>query len=124
MHQLECKKHLLNASVPFIIDILCVTLAFACLLPILHTEYTVLHEVSVAKVPKEAPLDKVCLLGCGISTGACSCACKWACQRAYMYLPSSTQGHLPHLFLSTLPSRNTTSKSPTATLPSRLGCSL
>jgi hypothetical protein len=28
-------------------------------------EYTVVHEVSVAKVPKEAPLDKVCLLGCG-----------------------------------------------------------
>lgn len=32
-------------------------------------EYTVLHEVSVAKVPKEAPLDKICLLGCGVSTG-------------------------------------------------------
>jgi Zn-dependent alcohol dehydrogenase len=25
----------------------------------------VVHEVSVAKIPKEAPLDKVCLLGCG-----------------------------------------------------------
>lgn len=32
-------------------------------------EYTVLHEVSLAKVPKEAPLDKICLLGCGVSTG-------------------------------------------------------
>ena len=32
-------------------------------------EYTVCHEVSVAKIPKEAPLDKVCLLGCGVSTG-------------------------------------------------------
>lgn len=32
-------------------------------------EYTVLHAVSLAKIPKEAPLDKVCLLGCGISTG-------------------------------------------------------
>jgi len=29
----------------------------------------VVHEVSVAKVPDEAPLDKVCLLGCGVSTG-------------------------------------------------------
>lgn len=33
------------------------------------SEYTVCAEISVAKVPKEAPLDKVCLLGCGISTG-------------------------------------------------------
>ncbi len=33
------------------------------------SEYTVLPEIAVAKVNKEAPLDKVCLLGCGISTG-------------------------------------------------------
>lgn len=33
------------------------------------SEYTVVAEVSVAKVDKAAPLDKVCLLGCGISTG-------------------------------------------------------
>eukprot|EP00890_Picochlorum_soloecismus_P005513 jgi/Picsp_1/5963/NSC_03318-R1_alcohol dehydrogenase class iii len=33
------------------------------------SEYTVVHEVSVAKVRKDAPLDKICLLGCGISTG-------------------------------------------------------
>jgi len=32
-------------------------------------EYTVLPEISVAKVSKEAPLDKVCLLGCGVTTG-------------------------------------------------------
>ena len=32
-------------------------------------EYTVLPEVSLAKVNKEAPLDKVCLLGCGVTTG-------------------------------------------------------
>ena len=32
-------------------------------------EYTVLPEISVAKVSKAAPLDKVCLLGCGITTG-------------------------------------------------------
>lgn len=32
-------------------------------------EYTVLPEISVAKVNKAAPLDKVCLLGCGITTG-------------------------------------------------------
>jgi len=32
-------------------------------------EYTVLHEVSVAKVNKAAPLDKICLLGCGVATG-------------------------------------------------------
>ena len=32
-------------------------------------EYTVVHEVSVAKINKEAKLDKVCLLGCGVTTG-------------------------------------------------------
>lgn len=33
------------------------------------SEYTVLHQESIAKIDKSAPLDKVCLLGCGISTG-------------------------------------------------------
>ena len=33
------------------------------------SEYTVLPEISVAKVRQEAPLEKVCLLGCGITTG-------------------------------------------------------
>lgn len=33
------------------------------------SEYTVMPEIAVAKIPKEAPLDKVCLLGCGITTG-------------------------------------------------------
>ncbi|CAM6107469.1 unnamed protein product [Calypogeia fissa] len=33
------------------------------------SEYTVVHDVSVAKVNPKAPLDKVCLLGCGIPTG-------------------------------------------------------
>jgi S-(hydroxymethyl)glutathione dehydrogenase/alcohol dehydrogenase len=33
------------------------------------SEYTVMPEISVAKISKEAPLDKVCLLGCGITTG-------------------------------------------------------
>lgn len=33
------------------------------------SEYTVCHEVSVAKINKEAPLKSVCLLGCGIATG-------------------------------------------------------
>jgi S-(hydroxymethyl)glutathione dehydrogenase/alcohol dehydrogenase len=33
------------------------------------SEYTVLPEVSVAKINKAAPLEKVCLLGCGITTG-------------------------------------------------------
>ncbi|MBV7545555.1 S-(hydroxymethyl)glutathione dehydrogenase/class III alcohol dehydrogenase [Pseudomonas sp. PDM26] len=33
------------------------------------SEYTVLPEISLAKIPKEAPLDQVCLLGCGVTTG-------------------------------------------------------
>ncbi len=32
-------------------------------------EYTVVPEISLAKVRKDAPLEKVCLLGCGITTG-------------------------------------------------------
>lgn len=31
--------------------------------------YTVLPEISVAKIRKDAPLDKVCLIGCGVTTG-------------------------------------------------------
>jgi S-(hydroxymethyl)glutathione dehydrogenase / alcohol dehydrogenase len=44
--------------------------------PILHymgtstfSEYTVLPEIAVAKINPAAPLDKACLLGCGITTG-------------------------------------------------------
>jgi S-(hydroxymethyl)glutathione dehydrogenase/alcohol dehydrogenase len=44
--------------------------------PILHymgtstfSEYTVLPEIALAKINQAAPLDKVCLLGCGITTG-------------------------------------------------------
>ena len=33
------------------------------------SEYTVLPEVSLAKVNPEAPLEEVCLLGCGVTTG-------------------------------------------------------
>ena len=33
------------------------------------SEYTVLPEIAVAKVNASAPLEKVCLLGCGITTG-------------------------------------------------------
>jgi len=33
------------------------------------SQYTVVAEISVTKVVDHAPLDKVCLLGCGISTG-------------------------------------------------------
>ncbi len=33
------------------------------------SEYTVLPEIGVAKINPAAPLDKVCLLGCGITTG-------------------------------------------------------
>lgn len=32
-------------------------------------EYAVVPEIALAKINREAPLDKVCLLGCGITTG-------------------------------------------------------
>ncbi|MEO5829563.1 MAG: S-(hydroxymethyl)glutathione dehydrogenase/class III alcohol dehydrogenase [Rhodanobacter sp.] len=44
--------------------------------PLLHymgtstfSEYTVLPEIALAKINQAAPLEKVCLLGCGITTG-------------------------------------------------------
>ena len=33
------------------------------------SEYTVLAEISCAKINKNAAMDEVCMLGCGISTG-------------------------------------------------------
>lgn len=33
------------------------------------SEYTVVPEIALAKINKMAPLDKVCLLGCGVTTG-------------------------------------------------------
>lgn len=33
------------------------------------SEYTVMPEIAVAKVNPQAPLDEVCLLGCGVTTG-------------------------------------------------------
>ncbi len=33
------------------------------------SEYTVVPEIALAKIDKDAPLDKVCLLGCGVTTG-------------------------------------------------------
>jgi S-(hydroxymethyl)glutathione dehydrogenase/alcohol dehydrogenase len=33
------------------------------------SEYTVVAEVSLAKINRAAPLEKVCLLGCGVTTG-------------------------------------------------------
>lgn len=33
------------------------------------SEFTVLPEISVAKIHHDAPLEKVCLLGCGVTTG-------------------------------------------------------
>lgn len=33
------------------------------------SQYTVLPEISLAKINKEAPLEEVCLMGCGVTTG-------------------------------------------------------
>lgn len=33
------------------------------------SNYTVLPEIAVAKIREDAPLDKVCLIGCGVTTG-------------------------------------------------------
>ena len=48
------------------------------------SEYTVLNQISVAKICDDARLDRVCLLGCGVATGygaaintaqVCVCLC-------------------------------------------------
>ncbi|CAM3502917.1 hypothetical protein BRIN106911_16495 [Brevibacillus invocatus] len=36
---------------------------------VLFSENTVVPEISLAKIDPEAPLDKVCLFGCGVTTG-------------------------------------------------------
>lgn len=33
------------------------------------SQYTVVPDTSLAKIRSDAPLNKVCLLGCGVSTG-------------------------------------------------------
>ena len=33
------------------------------------SQYTVCPEISVVKIPEDSDLSKVCLLGCGITTG-------------------------------------------------------
>lgn len=33
------------------------------------SQYTVVNEISVAKIDAAAPLEKVCLIGCGFTTG-------------------------------------------------------
>jgi len=33
------------------------------------SEYTVVNEINCAKIPEEAPFDRACLFGCGITTG-------------------------------------------------------
>ncbi len=42
------------------------------------SQFTVVHDVSVAKIDPKAPLDKVCLFGCGITTGTCFFCCCYA----------------------------------------------
>lgn len=33
------------------------------------TEYTVLNDINLCKINDKAPLEKVCLIGCGVTTG-------------------------------------------------------
>jgi len=49
------------------------------------SEYTVMHVGCVAKINPEAPLDKVCVLSCGISTGKFIYYI-WVWMLAYIYV--------------------------------------
>ena len=54
------------------------------------SEYTVLAEISCAKIDSAAALEKMCLLGCGVSTGVCLyvsvsvCLCVYVCVSVYV----------------------------------------
>ena len=63
------------------------------------SEYTVLHEESVAKVDKDAPMDKICLLGCGVTTGigAVTNTAKVCCPGPAVSAPRLGRALLPHL---------------------------
>jgi S-(hydroxymethyl)glutathione dehydrogenase/alcohol dehydrogenase len=52
------------------------------------SQYTVVADVSVVAINKKAPLDKVCLLGCGITTG-------WGAVAKQPGVSASLQGLLP-----------------------------
>ncbi len=43
------------------------------------SEYTVVHEESVALIDDKCPLDRAALLGCGVSTGVCVWFCIGVC---------------------------------------------
>ncbi len=63
------------------------------------SEYTVLHGESVAKVDKDAPMDKICLLGCGVTTGigAVTNTAKVCCPGPTVSASCLSRALLPHL---------------------------
>ncbi|KAM3937171.1 alcohol dehydrogenase 1-like [Leptodactylus fuscus] len=69
-----CEKNDVGKNVGFMLD---GTTRFSCNGKMIHnfmststfTEYTVVDEFAVCKIDKAAPLDQVCLIGCGFSTG-------------------------------------------------------
>ncbi|XP_009325306.1 PREDICTED: alcohol dehydrogenase 1 [Pygoscelis adeliae] len=69
-----CSKNHIGSAAGFMPDGTC---RFTCKGKAIHhflgtstfTEYTVVHEFAVAKIDSAAPLEKVCLIGCGFSTG-------------------------------------------------------
>lgn len=52
------------------------------------SQYTVVADVSVVAINKQAPLNKVCLLGCGITTG-------WGAVAKQSGVSASLQAFLP-----------------------------
>ncbi|XP_051774175.1 alcohol dehydrogenase 1-like [Ctenopharyngodon idella] len=70
----QCDRNWINKYVDFMSD---PTTHFTCRgQPILQfmgtstfSEYIVMNQIAVAKIHDDAPLDRVCLLGCGVSTG-------------------------------------------------------
>lgn len=70
------------------------------------SEYTVVHVGCLTKIDKSAPLDKVCVLSCGISTGIINTLFTTTPTlfeiRNRMFHPFSPQGSEPHSMLPSL----------------------
>lgn len=58
------------------------------------SEYTVVHSGCISKINPLAPLDKVCILSCGISTGSCFVFRLHSKRQCFMYLNFQDWGQL------------------------------
>ena len=66
--------------------------------PVLHymgcstfANYTVLPEIALAKVRKDAPFDKICYIGCGVTTGVGAVVNTWSTVRFVLAISATSE---------------------------------